>query len=443
MTHQNLKLFFFFCLLPLFIGRVGVGQGMAAPGSAAAALSVYAVAYGLPLPDPEQGGGSNPQNPLAFIRQTGPAFAAPDQLVEYAITLSNYEAMTRTFTLTNRLPLALTFVASSDRELVYHPATRELTWQGEIAPGHLDYLIEPAAVSLPYLDLALFGAPNLCDDLILTQGNCDDATITLNLGVNGYQYPFYGQTWYSLTLSPDGLLLLGEPGTTSPPAALAYEPDLATPRAPDAAAPQGHNQWLPNPIPPNALIAPLWYDVDMTHGGRWHTAILQGLIEGYDVLYLQWHNAPHATHPNITTRYAAALLLGDGPLSGQVFFIYDNITSPMALVQAGYTIGVEDYPGQRGLTYAYAPCCGEPPPPQGFPPAAGTTLQLHPVIYGQNYSRIFTYTVQVAGQVPQTIANTAAVTSNSPDPFLAYGWSTHYLYLRHLMYLPLTVGGDQ
>jgi hypothetical protein len=170
---------------------------------------------------------------------------------------------------------------------------------------------------------------------------------------------------------------------------------------------------------------------------------LQGLITGYDVLYVQWHNTPHAAASNLTTRHAAALILGDGPLSGQVFFITDNISDPLALTQVGYTIGVEDYPGSRGTTYAYAPCCGDPQPPQGFPPAPGTTLHLRPVIYGQNFSRTFTYTVQVSGQIPQTIANTAEVTTNSDDPSLIYGWSTHYLYLRHLTFLPFLTGSDQ
>ncbi|MEI2609564.1 MAG: hypothetical protein V9G20_13125 [Candidatus Promineifilaceae bacterium] len=430
---------------------------------AAAALPVYAVSYHLTPSDMVQGGGSNPDNPSAFIRQTGPTYAQPGGPASYALTLANYEAMTRTFTLTDTLPAALTFIPNSNRELRYNPVSRQLTWQGDIAPGYLDYFIEPSSLSLPYIDLANFGAPNLCEELIVTQGNCDEATVTLNLGANGYSYPFYGQTWQSITLSPDGLLLADTdaPGVTVAHT-LAPESDtpgfpmtrLLTEISPTGSGQTGgtvlfpamtisQNQWLPSPNPPGALFASLWYDADMTTDGRWHAAILQGLISGYDVLYVQWHNAPHAAAPNLTTRHAAALILGDGPLSGQVFFIYDNISDPMALVQAGYTIGVEDYPGTRGTTYAYAPCCGDPHPPQGFPPTPGTTLHLQPVIYGQDFSRIFTYTVQVGGQIPQTIANTAEVSTNSPDPSLVYGWSTHYLYLRHLTFLPFSLGGDE
>jgi len=466
MTDTQKRQDFFTCwlaVISLLLGWMLYQRTPPSLSQSAAALPVYTVNYDLALPDLRQGGGSNPENPLAFIRQTGPSYAQPGDTASYALTLANYEAMTRTFTLTDTLPAALTFVPSSNRELRYNPATRQLTWQGEIAPGHLDYLIEPSSLSLPYIDLADFGAPNLCDELIATQGNCDEAIITLNLGVNGYSYTFYGQTWQSITLSPDGLLLAGAAATgtvgdegfeqesyvygfldqtladaTHLPnagqvAAAGAQPSVTT----------SQNQWLPNPTPPGALMAALWYDADMTTSGRWHVAILQGLIIGYDVLYVQWHNTPHAAAPNLTTRHAAALILGDGPLSGQVFFITDNISDPLALTQVGYTIGVEDYPGSRGTTYAYAPCCGDPHPPQGFPPAPGTTLHLRPVIYGQNFSRTFTYSVQVEGQIPQTIANTAEVTTDSDDPSLIYGWSTHYLYLRHLTLLPFLTGGDQ
>ena len=485
-THKHQSTFTCWqAVISLLLGWTLYRQTPPSFSQPAAAVPVYAVNYHLTLPDPVWGGESNPENPLAFIRLAGPAYAQPGSTASYALTLANYEAMTRTFTLTDTLPVALTFMPNSNRELRYNPVTRQLTWQGDLAPGDLDYFIEPSNLSLPYIDLADFGAPNLCDELITTQGNCDEATLTLNLGANGYSYPFYGQIWQSITLSPDGLLLAGAaaPGrdlaelsavksyVTGLPGlvpssvtrsinsgqahsintvrgvptgqAHTLSPEQALETVPNLITSTGQNQWLPNPNPPGALIASLWYDADMTTSGRWHAAILQGLISGYDVLYVQWHNTPHADAPNLTTRHAAAVILGDGPLSGQVFFITDNISDPMALVQAGYTIGVEDYPGTRGTTYAYAPCCGDPHPPQGFPPSPGTTLHLQQVIYGENFSRIFTYTVEVGGQIPQTIAHTAEVATNSSDPSLVYGWSTHYLYLRRLTFLPFLMGGDQ
>ena len=128
-----------------------------------------------------------------------------------------------------------------------------------------------------------------------------------------------------------------------------------------------------------------------------------------------------------------------------VFFIYDNISDPAQMVAQGYTIGVADKLGERGVTYAYAPCCGQTHPPQGYPPAAGTTLQLRPVLFGaaNGYTRTFSYGAVVNAAVPETVVSTAVVTSSSPDSGLSYAWSTHYLYVRWQTYLPLVQGESE
>lgn len=369
------------------------------------------------LPEAQPGGGSNPANPYATIRQTGPTFVQPGAAATYAITLANFESLTRTYQLTDTLPPGLTFIPGSARELDYNPATRTLTWQGELAPGHLDYLLEPDSLNLPYLDLADFGAANLCDDFISNGEACDDVTVTFNLGVNDYSASLYGELLSQITLSSNGLILAGD----SNPAA------------------SHHNQWLPHAAAPNFLLAGLWRDVDMTSSGRWHAAIITGLIVGHEVFYAQWHDAPHAAAPDLTARHAIALVLdGTGPVAGDLFFIYDNIADPAQTVARGYSIGVEDKLGVRGLSVAYAPCCNQPQPPLGYPPAAGTTLHLRPVLFGaaNAYWRTFTYTTRINAAVPETLMNTVTARSSSADPALTYVWSTHRLYVRWQTYLP-------
>ncbi|MGH2536255.1 MAG: hypothetical protein ACRDHL_02555, partial [Candidatus Promineifilaceae bacterium] len=202
----------------------------------------------------------------------------------------------------------------------------------------------------------------------------------------------------------------------------------------------GHNQWLPDPAAPGFLLAGLWRDADMTSGGRWHAAIVIGLVEGHAVFYAQWHDAPHANDPNLTARHAIAVVLdGDGYLAGHAYFIYDNISDPAQMVAQGYSIGIEDKLGLRGATHAYAPCCDDPHPPQGYPPVAGTTLHLGPVLFGENndYWRSFSFAATVSGQAPETIVNTATATSSSGDPVLAHAWSSHYLYVRWQTFMPV------
>lgn len=372
----------------------------------------------------KQGGGSDPQNPYAVIRQTGLTFASPGAVAHFEITLANYESLTHTYRLSDILPAGLDYVPGSADGLIYEPKTETLSWRGALAPGDLDYLIEESPVTIPYLDLADFGAVNLCDDFVAGGEDCDEVTVTFNLGINGYTTNLYGQVLSQLSVSSNGLVMGDDIGNPNP---------------------HSHNQWLPDAAAPGFLLAGLWRDSNMggvttPANGRWHAAIISGLIEDHDVFYAQWHDAPHADDPNLTARYAIAVVLnGDVSLAGYAFFVYDNISDPAQTVARGYTIGIEDKLGLRGTTYAYAPCCGDPWPPQGYPPVAGTTLHLRPVLFGANneYQRTFSFEAIVDGQVPETIVNTAAATSSSADPALANVWATHYLYVRLQTYLPL------
>lgn len=376
----------------------------------------------------QSGGGSDPNNPYVAIRKTGPTYIQPGGTARYEISLANYESLTHTYRLTDTLPPQLTYVPDSGNDLVYDSAARTLSWQGELAPGNLDYVIEENSPALPYLDLAAFGAVNLCDDFVANGEACDDVSVTFNLGVNGYTTNLYGEALSQLTVSSNGLILA------------------------NGAAASGHNPWLPDAAAPGFVLAGLWHDVAMGGGdtppnGRFHAAIISGLVQGHDVFYAQWHDGPHANDLDLTARHAIALLLnGDAStelpaqaMAAHVFFIYDNISDPAQTVAQGYTIGIADKLGARGVTYAYAPCCDDAPPPQGYPPTAGTTLHLRPVLFGaaDDYRRTFSYEALVNAQVPETVTSTAVAASSSGDPALAYTWSTHYLYVRWQTYLPV------
>lgn len=394
------------------------------------------------------GGGSDPNNPYAVIRKTGPTFMSPGGMVQYEITLNNFESITHTFQLVDTLPSGLSYVTDSANGLAYEAATRTLSWQGELAPGDLDYVIEANSPALPYLDLAAFGAVDLCRDFIANGEACDDVSVTFNLGINGYTINLYGETLSQLTVSSNGLILA---------------PDTASSRL------YAHNQWLPDAATPGFVLAGLWRDTAMGGGaapqhGRFHAAIISGLVEGHDVFYAQWHDVPQVAAqdslaPGVTARHAIALLLVGkvNTLAGflqdrteqlaapPMFYIYDNISDPAQMLAQGYTIGIADKLGTRGVTYAFAPCCGDTHAPQGFPPPAGTTLQLRPVLFGaaNGYTRTFSYEAVVNAAVPETVVSTAVVTSSSPDPALTPAWSTHYLYVRYQTYLPLVIGGAE
>lgn len=361
------------------------------------------------------------------VTLAGPAFAQPGEGITYTLTLLNAERFTRTYDLTVTLPTDLVYVPGSSPDLTHDAVQQTLKWQGELPPGHLTYIVEMQGAHLPYLDLAEFGAPNLCDDFIAATGSCAAVSVTFNLGSSGYAARLFGQRLHQLTVSTDGLV--------HGASAMDAEDMLL-------------NRWLPDAVVPGPLLAGLWRPVDLTAGGRWHAAIVSGLIAGYDVFYVQWHDAPAAADPSLTARHAIVIVLeGDGeaapaPLAGQVFFLYDNISDPTSLVAQGYTIGVADRIGERGLTHAFAPSHGDSHPPQGTPPDAGTTLHLRPIWAeaGQPYQRIFRYQAIVQATVPDTLAQTATVRSSSPDPTLTFTWDTHYLAVRWQTYLPMVNG---
>jgi len=361
-------------------------------------------------------GRSHVVSAVPAVTKTAVWTAAPGAEVVYKVTLRNSGPLTETVTLTDVLPPQVALVGA-DSALTYNPADRALQWTGEIPPGRLDYSLTSVPDGLPYLDLAGYGLPNLCDSFTATGGDCDDTAVTFNLGAEGYSVNLYGRRYEQLRVSANGLLFLDE-------------------------TPNGSPHWLPTSAAPGLRLAALWQDLDLTGGGRWHVAILSGYLSERDVFYAQWHDAPHAANPDLTSRFAIALTVEQNSQptagSGEIFYLYDHIAQPDALIAAGYAIGLQDSAGQRGFTYAYA---GPDAPPRGAPPTSGTTLRWAPHFYGTDYSRDFTYRVRVTGSIPETAVNTATTTWNDDRS----EWATHYLAIRHQTYLPLVAvtGGRQ
>ena len=386
-----------------------------------------------PLQMPEESRfSSDPTNPFTTLHLTGANAVQPNGIVEMAVAVRNFEAITRTVTVSTVLPAQLNYIdscsnsesCSSTSAFSYASESRTLLWQGEVAPAHLDYNIEfvPAAVSMPYIDLADYGVANLCEQFTVADERCDAATVTFNLGVNGYASTLYGLRQHALTVSADGVIM-GAGGTDSE-----ERPSLT------------HNHWLPHKETHGLKLAGLWRDSDLTEFGRWHVAILDGLVEGHPVFYAQWHDAPHANNANLTVRHAIALVLdGSGGLDGHAFYLYDNLSDPAASVAHGYTIGIADPMGARGQTYAFAASSADSRPPQGYPPQGGTVLHLYQtLIQPENAAgKMLTFSAHVDATVPETIVTTTVAMSDSADPALAYAWSTHYLPVRWQTYLPV------
>ena len=80
--------------------------------------------------------------PLLLSKEPSVLAAPTGSIVEYTIQLTNRDSVTHTYSLTDTLPAGVEYVPSSATGgLVYDPGTRQLTWQGEVDPGAIEYEI--------------------------------------------------------------------------------------------------------------------------------------------------------------------------------------------------------------------------------------------------------------------------------------------------------------
>ncbi len=392
-----------------------------------------------PLVISDTGGNRHQPDPrLPALTQHLPSFAAPHSDVTQQITLHNDEAHARQITLTQQLPIGLEPATPADwhppSDVVWNPSQRQWTWTGELAGGNRDYVLEPTTTEIPYVDLATFGVVNLCDQFADTDENavttvvCDDASVTLNIGRQGQSILLYGSAWRSLTLHADGVVRMKDEGRP-----------MVAGRMNEAI------EILPSSDYPLTL-APLHADYDLsytasptqtTQVGRWHAAVIADWLDGRDTLYIQWHNAPLATNPDTTTRFALAIPLWSDdetpPEIETAFYIYDNISHPSRLIDAGYSIGLQDSAGERGMSYAHSVTGNV----RGYPPNP-SVLRLLPIRYGDADAsmNVLSFRWRVSADVPTHLVSTIDLTSDSQQQPLKHSWDTQQLAVRHQLYLP-------
>lgn len=336
--------------------------------------------------------------PLLLNKEPSSLAAPTGTIITYTIQLSNRDNVSNTYSLTDTLPSGVEYVAgSATGGLVYDEFNHQLTWQGEIDPGAIEYQFT-AVDPLPYVNLADLGAGGICANYF--PDDCDD--VALSWGLGSYSYTFYGETLTEVDQSSNSMIF-GPEGWLGT-ACLAC------------------NQFLPEPTEINQVLAGLWRDILPGTGGQgeFYGTILTGLLDNPadKVFYGNWHDVGQFGDATIRTSHAIAIVLdGQSEPAGRIYYIYDDITGD--LTENGFTIGVENKQGDMGETWAYAPCDGGaciPHDPFGSPPTNGTTLRLDPVIDSENYIKTFTYQVQITADEGVLLSNFVEVTSSSSNP---------------------------
>jgi hypothetical protein len=150
----------------------------------------------------------------------------------------------------------------------------------------------------------------------------DDTSTTIPIG---FDFPFYGSSKTTVTVSSNGFLTFGTDGA-------AYY----------------FNQPIPGASAPNDLVAPYWDDLHPGTGGTVY-ALLEGVAPSR-TLTVQWHQVAYYAAAGRTT-FQVTLFEG----SGKIEFRYLDVQNadPFAARGASATVGIESADGRYGTSYSF------------------------------------------------------------------------------------------
>jgi uncharacterized repeat protein (TIGR01451 family) len=279
---------------------------------------------------------ANSSNPDLLNKTVDASVAAQEEPLNYEITITNGPVEGQ-IDLTDVLPDGLEFVEGSETEVVMNGTTISpfshgggtLTWSGTLDPGVLDVIASPAPFGyfpLASLGITPFGCPS----------NCDDGAFILNIP----SFVYNGQSYSQVIWSVNGTLEAG----------------IASLQATSFA-----NQNLPDPTPPNNLLAPFWTDLNMGadgDGAEWRVGVLNAGPDQFTVY--EWDNIP--LFGDLSNRYSFQIWVHNGT-SGNIWFTYAQLGNV-----DGATVGAEDSTGSNGRSYWFEGT--------GTAPAVGTDLAV-------------------------------------------------------------------
>lgn len=330
-------------------------------------------------------------------------------VITFTATLTNYSSPTRQSVIID-LPSDMTVHDSGD----FYTVNDQLQWNGLVEETPLAYQVSERE-HIPYIDLSEYGIEPFCKNSLSTPP-CDDFVGALNLGAINARFPLYENTVDLLYISANGVV-----GTAFSP----FDPTMVYTNTTDV------NHALPYVDEINHVIAPLWRDNAFLPESALYAAVLSGLTEAENTLYISWHNVATVGNDDITARYALAVDL-DG--SGRMHFVYDALTA-YELVQSGYTIGVENITGERGTEYGYADSLGNRPP-SGWLPTPESTITFSPQ-QGAAASREVTFSLS-GDDLDDRLITARLVEGKLPFDV----WSSHRTSVKYRTYLPIIVGGQ-
>ncbi len=349
---------------------VTADSALAAPGWNFAELELKAKGPKLHMPIAVLA--SNSSDSGVLTKTVDAADAEPGDVLNYEINITNGQ-LDGVIDMTDMLPDGLEFVAGSESSVVNNGTTLSpfsfsggaMNWMGELDLGSL--VLAPSGTSpAGYLPLSIFGIPP-----IGCPGSCDEGATIYNVP----NFVYNGQTYNQVIWSVNGTLEAGVASLQSASFA---------------------NQNLPDALPPNNLMAPLWADLDMTFSGDMR---IGGLTDGFGTFYTiyEWSDIELWGFSGIDVKYSFQIWVTDGP-SGDIWFTYGRVDHPHP--PYGATVGVENNTGTLGSSNYYNGA--------GVPPAVGSHLKVLQTTGG---TAQFNFQAEVDKCTDEAIVNRADVTT--------------------------------
>jgi uncharacterized repeat protein (TIGR01451 family) len=289
-------------------------------------------------------------NPLVFKRGT---------TTTCTITAENTAFDAADVTLTDELPKGLQLVPGS--VVGATPTNNGLEFSGTLfAVEPPDVVTAPGSSVAGYLPLAAFGVGPI--------GGVGDETIS---NFNVPPFVFAGETWDRLGMVSNGYIVVG--GGT-------------------AADVEFINQALPDPTPPNNVLAPFWTDLNPGAGGAMRIAILTDGVN--DWIVGEWDNVPNFS--NSSERNFFQVWIGVNGVEDISYAFGPAVTGG----DLGFlTVGAENRFGNRGNSLFF----------NGTAPTPGFEARVTSTAGDPGETKVITF--QATGVQPRKFQNCAELTS--------------------------------
>ncbi len=280
------------------------------------------------------------------------------------ITAENTAFDAAEVTLTDELPKGLQLVPGS--VVGATPTNNGLEFNGTLAAVEPpDVVTAPGTSIAGYLPLSLFG--------IAPIGGVGDETIT---NFNVPPFVFAGETWDRIGLVSNGYIVVG--GGTG-------------------ADVEFINQDLPDPAPPNNVLAPFWTDLNPAIAGA--TMRIGVLTDGVDDwIVAEWDNVPNFSNSGQRNFFQVWIgVIGDGNPGEDISYAFGPAVTGGDL---GFlTVGAENRFGNRGNNLFF----------DGTAPTPGFEARVTSTAGDPGETKVVTF--QATGVQPRKFQNCAELTS--------------------------------